>query len=525
MNNNNDYSDLSAVLSHVGIADNNSLHLPEVTRQRLAECVEKHLIDYVNCVPDPMVNVPCFYPEHMCISDIRSVYSTIVRLAVRSTFGFVNNDVAGRMTKDLVPAYEHVVSKFSDERHLVAELTNELKKIFADMDKDTPQNVNRVALWDYRPIESKTEPHSEYESCTEDLNGFTVTGARVRGKSHKHAGTNCDDYFQVGHSGSWNIIAVSDGAGSKKFSRIGAKVATTGVVEYLKQVLTNVDPAKAEFTKDPYGHIDAGEFFTDSHNVVADAYLHAEKLVVSVCEEKRTSVESADYKAETGHELEPNDFACTLLIAIQTRILVDGELHDIVFAGQVGDGLICLKSKSGTVQVIGQPDSGGFSGETEFITSSKMKLRESLMQRINPWVGSLSMLAVMTDGVADDYFPAKEMVPALFCDLILNGVVLPDTGPSELEQVDSDLSDKYVVEVESISEQPVSRKIASSKALSDCLLTTPSKLLQKDSSIERFVLSDSEVKPHERLCNWLDLYQVRGSADDRTLVLLTTGNI
>lgn len=54
---------------------------------------------------------------------------------------------------------------------------------------------------------------------------------------HKHQGTNCDDWFEFSTIGQWTIIAVADGAGSKKFSRIGAKVSCETAVKSLENSL------------------------------------------------------------------------------------------------------------------------------------------------------------------------------------------------------------------------------------------------------------------------------------------------
>jgi hypothetical protein len=519
---------LPSVLTLVGVAGIDTFALNESLRQRLAECVERHLVAFVKEYQTER-NVSAYYTVDEYLSDVRTVLSHVVKLAVRSAFGFVDISLVDGTVRNFFPAYDYVLSEFSRQRNRMNAMINDLEKIISESDSEVKPTSGRTGVWTYRPIESKVEPHLEFEARSEVLNDSLAICAKARGKSHKHEGTNCDDYFQVGQSGPWNIIAVSDGAGSKKFSRIGAKVATTGVVEFLKQVLASVDLGRIEFTKDSFGRMDSGDFVDESfsylHNVLADAYLHAEKLVVSVCEEKRTSEESADYTAEAGHELEPNDFACTLLLAAHTRIIVDGKHLDLIFVGQVGDGLICLKSKSGTVQVIGQPDSGGFSGETEFITSTKMTMRESLMQRVNLWVGNMELLAVMTDGVADDYFPSSERAPALFCDLILNGALDLGTDKSELSTPSDDCLEKYIAEVESIAENPCKHKIASSQALSHHLSVTPLELLKHVDELRKHIVVDLESKPHDRLCRWLDLYQVRGSADDRTLVLLANGSI
>ena len=74
---------------------------------------------------------------------------------------------------------------------------------------------------------------------------------------------------------------------------------------------------------------------------------------------------------------------------------------------------------------MGEPDSGDFSGETDFLTSPQMKNKDNLQSRTRISKSPASLLLVMTDGVADDYFPNNTQLLRLCCDLILNGII-PD---------------------------------------------------------------------------------------------------
>ena len=96
------------------------------------------------------------------------------------------------------------------------------------------KNRSPCSSWTWKPILPGKDNHSEYACQSEILpNGFKILAAWVRGKKHKHEGTNCDDWFEIARSGKWGIIAVSDGAGSKMFSRVGARVACKAAVNYL----------------------------------------------------------------------------------------------------------------------------------------------------------------------------------------------------------------------------------------------------------------------------------------------------
>ena len=85
--------------------------------------------------------------------------------------------------------------------------------------------------------ENEPEPYEECITESATLGAFHVTAARVRGKKHRHEGTNCDDWFETRNIDSFVVSAVSDGAGSKKFSRIGAKTSCMGAMEYLEKEL------------------------------------------------------------------------------------------------------------------------------------------------------------------------------------------------------------------------------------------------------------------------------------------------
>ena len=89
-------------------------------------------------------------------------------------------------------------------------------------------------LWKYLPIPShEPEPVPEYINGTVKFPGSKVVAARVRGKKHKHEGTNCDDWYEVANYERMTFIAVSDGAGSKKFSRIGARESCKAAIGFL----------------------------------------------------------------------------------------------------------------------------------------------------------------------------------------------------------------------------------------------------------------------------------------------------
>jgi hypothetical protein len=96
-----------------------------------------------------------------------------------------------------------------------------------------------LGQWQYLPLPDEPDRHDESAQATGvSPEGMKIIGARVRGVKHKHEGTNCDDWFEFANAGPWTVIAVSDGAGSARFSRVGAEHACKAAVRQLRDDLT-----------------------------------------------------------------------------------------------------------------------------------------------------------------------------------------------------------------------------------------------------------------------------------------------
>src|SRR5215813_5441052 len=110
------------------------------------------------------------------------------------------------------------------------------KEVTTDESAESPPSL--TTQWRYEPVPDDPERHAEFDQRAGiSPEGLPIIGARVRGKKHKHEGTNCDDWFEFCNSGAWTIITVSDGAGAKIFSRIGAKTSCEAAIEYLRGAL------------------------------------------------------------------------------------------------------------------------------------------------------------------------------------------------------------------------------------------------------------------------------------------------
>ena len=65
---------------------------------------------------------------------------------------------------------------------------------------DDDVTARTASMWKYLPVpEDQPEPYPETIQGTVDFPGSRIIAARVRGKMHKHEGTNCDDWYELAH--------------------------------------------------------------------------------------------------------------------------------------------------------------------------------------------------------------------------------------------------------------------------------------------------------------------------------------
>jgi len=386
-----------------------------------------------------------------------------------------------------------------------------------------------VAQWKYLPIPEGPDKHTESAVAqTAGCAGFRLIGARVRGKKHKHDGTNGDDWFEFAKSGAWTIIAVSDGAGSKKLSRVGAREACGAAVKSMAAALENHKLAPRSTAQD---WDQPGEDIDKVKQIVHDGMRGAYQAIECACAERQGN---AEITALLGREPEVNDFSATLLLAVHTFVESEGEPRSCVVACQVGDGMSAAITTNGELKLLGEADTGGFSGETEFLTSRSKLERENLEKKTRLYVGPLRALMVMTDGVADDYFPPDPEMARLWGDILLNRIVDVAT-PSE-EAATAALEKARPQAAKEVADAPFQSRAAyhdengpqeahvrSCEAFTAWLGRPLAEILRTP----EIIWASGAGKPlcaaeaaRDRLRVWLEAYHVRGSFDDRTLVVM-----
>jgi len=286
------------------------------------------------------------------------------------------------------------------------------------------------------------------------MNKWNVVGASVRGKSHAHKGTFRDDSFAISKCGAWTLTAVSDGAGSSPLSRVAARIACDCAIKSLQGTLANYTLSA------PAG---------DKEQLNSDLIRLRSFLV-----EAARAAQDAVLREISQRGLHIRDMYATLLVMSHVHW---GE-HEVVAAIQVGDGAIGVYCQpadgDADCTVLGDADHGEYSSETRFLTTPGIE--REFASRVKFTVkGNVKCIAIMSDGVSDDFFPEEERLVQLFAGdpVGVEGMASSDGEPVQ--------------------------------------------------GVLHTLLEPREGKPPARLgpalIEWLQ-YEKRGSFDDRTLVLL-----
>lgn len=423
--------------------------------------------------------------------------------------------------------------KNSEDVNLNESTTNETEQ------NNTPEKVKPLsneevtehtsALWKYNPVpENEPEPFPEYLTAFKQYPKSTVIGARVRGKKHKHEGTNCDDWFETANFEDITFVAVSDGAGSKKFSRVGARISCKAAVGYLVNAFEGLYAENSGLREDLKLGLSDGKCMEACRVLAQKVRTSVTKAYEAVEAAFYMRKTESEYEKVLGRSLKINDLSGTLLIAV---IIPTGEAKEnLVISCQIGDGAIAILDTKGgyenSLKLMGVPDGGDFSGETEFLTSPKTRTEEALKNRTKIAVTSADMLFVMTDGVADDYFPNETEMHRLYLDLLINGMIGENKLPTEFTQEQMKMFKRIPdpLVYPWVNDKSVKVPVQYTKRITEALGLTLEEIFTDRTAAYLAGLEikhDESVSAEERLKIWLDNYVERGSFDDRTLVVVS----
>ncbi|WGG52551.1 PP2C family serine/threonine-protein phosphatase [Rugamonas sp. DEMB1] len=235
-----------------------------------------------------------------------------------------------------------------------------------------------------------------------DAGALKLVAASKRGRSHAHVGSFRDDDFSLAHlpQSGWHVAVVADGAGSAKFSRRGAQLICAEALQHLQRTLDGAEGQAIDQAAQAYGALLA-QAPDEAAKELARQTLHG-KLFVTVGHAAYYAVKAIvqEVAAQGDPQTSYKDYSSTALIAACKRYPF-GTLH---VAYWVGDGAVGVYSKRDGVTLLGEVDSGEYSGQTRFLDPGEVS-QEALLRRTRfALTDTDSALVLMSDGVSDPKF-------------------------------------------------------------------------------------------------------------------------
>ena len=273
-------------------------------------------------------------------------------------------------------------------------------------------NADPKTLWQNIPSD-RSAPFWKEDCATSVILGqhAKLVAARVRGRSHAHKGTCCDDDFHLhcDDAHGWYLAVVADGAGSAKFSRRGSQVATRAVGSYLKDVFSD------ERGSNLIGAIEAlaagAHADAPSDDVTRLQNKTRNELFTTIGYAAHHAVRELQNEAKSRSDVisSPKELSTTLLIGLARK----GGEKWFCAAYWVGDGAVAVYRRNQSVHLLGSPDSGEFSGQTHFLDPTQVS-QESLLRRLRfELVEDMTAFLLMTDGVSDPKFRSESAMAEL----------------------------------------------------------------------------------------------------------------
>lgn len=247
-------------------------------------------------------------------------------------------------------------------------------------------NPNPKDLWANIPTDPNIPFYKEdnyHEEPTITPHGMLLA-ARVRGRSHAHTGKPCDDDFAIRYHSATGLhfIAVSDGAGSAEYSRLGSQVAVDNAADAVWQKLGMGDPN-----------------FSLNHN---QDIKQRKEVLVNLVNHAAYQAMVALYQTAKDNGIELKKLSCTLLFILSLPI-EDGTWINAIYS--VGDGALAIwLPENQTLAFVAESDSGSYSGETRFLTADETTLAALQKRTRCGTCASPPVLFAMTDGVSDPKF-------------------------------------------------------------------------------------------------------------------------
>lgn len=265
--------------------------------------------------------------------------------------------------------------------HVLDEENSEFKKAQLFVNAD-PKD-----LWKNIPSDKEAPFHKADETkFSGNFSDKKIVVASKRGRSHAHEGKFRDDDFAVDElPNSWNIVSVSDGAGSAQLARYGSELATKSINDYFKneEILAELDFHLHEIFNDEKNDSEAKQ---EVIKILYQGVLNTFKLLSEKAEE---------------HFVSLKDLHSTLIFALLKKF----DFGYVILSFGVGDCPINLINEDfSDVKLLNNMDVGEFGGGTRFITMNEI-FDDTISSRFRiTHIEDFSKLVLMTDGIYDPKF-------------------------------------------------------------------------------------------------------------------------
>lgn len=251
-------------------------------------------------------------------------------------------------------------------------------------------NIDPKDLWKNIPSDRNDDFYKEDEvSFQGTFLDKKIVAASKRGRSHAHEGKFREDDFAVNElPADWNIISVSDGAGSAVMAREGSRLAAISVNEFfsVSEVLTEIENNINIFYTAEVSKKERDEAKENVIRLLYQGVLHVHHELDKTALENNLSI---------------NDLHATLIFALVKKF----SFGYVILSFGVGDCPINLiNTDFSKVELLNTMDVGEFSGGTRFMTMKEI-FNDHIVSRFRiTCMKDFSYLVLMTDGIYDPKF-------------------------------------------------------------------------------------------------------------------------
>ncbi|WP_083190097.1 PP2C family serine/threonine-protein phosphatase [Chryseobacterium artocarpi] len=251
-------------------------------------------------------------------------------------------------------------------------------------------NTDPKNLWKNIPTDKNADFYKDDEaSFYGTFSDKKIVVASKRGRAHAHEGKFREDDFAVNIlPAEWNIVSVSDGAGSAVMSRAGSELVTASINSFF---------SSEEILHDIEKNIHL--VYSKKHSTQEQNEAH--QNIIRCLYEGVLQVHHVLEKTALENNLSINDFHATLIFSLVKKF----SFGYVILSFGVGDCPInIINTDFSEVKLLNSMDVGEFSGGTRFITMKEI-FNDQIVSRFTiTCVEDFSYLVLMTDGIYDPKF-------------------------------------------------------------------------------------------------------------------------